>query len=192
MQYIYGGTSGAAAWQSVFSDVPCSFRHIGVTERSPAYTGASHFEADYPFSDVNEIFDTECLAEFPGVLQAATNLSLSSQSRFKKPPSKARAATRANPKPRTRRPNLNSNSNTAATAALYDSSDEDFMQGGHELEYVGTLEREIFSSCRLWAAGPHGPAYGPWASPADSKPLGKWSWTKSDSLINWILDRSVT
>ena len=42
----------------------------------------------------------------------------------------------------------------------------------------------------LEGAGPHG--HGPWANPAGSKPLGKWPWTKSVSLLNWILDRSVT
>ena len=111
----------------------------------PAYTGASHFEADYPFSDVNESSDTDPLAEIPGFYQATTITSLSSQTRFRKPPSKARAAAKSNPTPRARRPILSSTSNpTNPTAAFYDSSDEDIMQGGHELEYVSTLEREAF------------------------------------------------
>ena len=42
----------------------------------------------------------------------------------------------------------------------------------------------------LEGAGPHG--HGPCANPADMTSLGKWPWTKSDSLMNWILDRSVT
>ena len=112
---------------------------------SPAYTGASHFEADYPFSDVNEIFDTGSLAEIPGFSQAATITSLSSQTRFRKPPSKARATAKSNPTPRARRPILSQTNNpTNPTAAFYDSSDEDIMQGAHELEYVSTLEREAF------------------------------------------------
>ena len=115
------------------------------TVLAPAHTGASHFEADYPFFDVQEIFDTDCLAEFPGVQSAATILSLPSQSRFKKPPTKARAAAQANPITRTRQPILiTSISSIGAAEPQYDSSDDEMMQGGHELEYVGTLEREAF------------------------------------------------
>ena len=41
---------------------------------------------------------------------------------------------------------------------------------------------------RVWRA------LGRMANPTDRKPLGKWHWAKSDSLLNWILklDRSVT
>ena len=111
----------------------------------PAYTGASRFEADYNFSDVNEPFDTDSLADIPGYSQAATITSLSSQTRFRKPPTKARAKARSNPNPRARRPILSqAKQPTNPTAALYDSSDDEIMQGGHELEYISTLEREAF------------------------------------------------
>ena len=111
----------------------------------PAYTGASHFEADYNFSDVNEFFDTDSLADIPGYSQAATITSLSSQTRFRKPPTKARAKARNNPNPRARRPILSqAKQTTNPTAAFYDSSDDEIMQGGHELEYISTLEREAF------------------------------------------------
>jgi len=111
----------------------------------PAYTGASHFEADYNFSDVNEFFDTDSLADIPGYSQAATITSLSSQTRFRKTPTKARAKARNNPNPRARRPILSqAKQTTNPTAAFYDSSDDEIMQGGHELEYISTLEREAF------------------------------------------------
>ena len=71
---------------------------------APAYAGAPHFETDYPFSDVTEMFDTDCLAEFHGVHSISTITSLLSQSRFKNAPSKAHAARKANTKPRARQP----------------------------------------------------------------------------------------